>query len=111
MTAFALPHRADRGMYEKASAGMTPGGFLCYPDRSGRSQFHGMRKKKHGCHTGDDEDKPIMPAYPASGERKNSRQGDDDHTDAGPESIHDPHRHIFDHDRQQLKGQNVPGDA
>ena len=39
---------------------------MCYPDRSGRSQFHGMRKKKHGCHTGNAEDKPIMPASPAS---------------------------------------------
>lgn len=63
-----------------------------------------MRKKKHGCHTGD-------AGIPRFGESKNSRQGDDDHTDAGPESIRDPHRHIFAHDRQQLKGQNVPDDA
>lgn len=94
MTAFALPHRADRSMYEKASAGMTPGGFLCYPDRSGRSQFHGMRKKKHGCHTGDAEDKPIMPASPASVKAKTAAGRRCPHRCRAREHTRSPQTHI-----------------
>lgn len=85
---------------------------MCYPARSGRSQFHGMRKKMHDCHTGDDETKAYHGRHiQLLVKEEPAHQGDDDHADAGPERIRDPHRHIFDHVRQQLKGQDVPGDA